>query len=403
MRRCDLVTLFFVCSIALGAAAPARAQTPEPTRREALEQDQAEKAKDLHPYVLTTTERLLNKFEDITVNGVMRWHPFFDSAYHGSGFSPGVGYMAHVSPYNLLDIRGNYSILGYKKIEAEFIAPRIFQRRGELSVLGGYREATQVAFYGIGTDSSKSDRTNFLFKQPYVSGLMTVWPRRKFLLLRGGVEYSQWTQKPGEGSFPSVETVYTPETLSGLGAKIDYLHTQGTVGFDWRPASGYARRGGYVGVTLHNYTDNDEQFGFRQVDYEVLHHFPILREAWAISLRGLVQTTSTKSGQEIPFFMLPSLGGGHNMRGYESHRFRDRDSLLLQAEWRIMVNRFLDTAFFYDTGKVAARTRDLDLDGLTHDYGFGVRFHSPFSTLFRVELANSPEGLKLVFAGSAPF
>jgi surface antigen Omp85-like protein len=401
--RSLLSTMFAVFAMAGGTGTVAVAQTPEPTRREVIEQEQAEKVKTLHPYVLTTAERLLNKFEDITVNGVMRWHPFFDSAYHGSGFSPGVGYMAHVSPYNLLDVRGNYSILGYKKVEAEFIAPRIFQRRGELSALGGYREATQVAFYGFGTDSSKSERANYLFKQPYVSGLTTLWPTRKLLMLRGGVEYSQWTQNPGEGSFPSVETVYTPQTLPGLGARINYLHTQGTVGFDWRPSRDYARRGGYYGITLHDYTDNDEQFGFRQVDYEVVQHFPILREAWAISLRGLVQTTSTKSGQQIPFFMLPSLGGGHNMRGHESYRFRDRDSVLLQAEWRIMVNRFTDTAFFYDTGKVAGRTRDLDLDGLTHDYGFGVRFHSPFSTLFRVDLAKSPEGLMLVFAGSAPF
>jgi hypothetical protein len=214
---------------------------------------------------------------------------------------------------------------------------------------------------------------------------------------------TQWTQNPGEGSFPSIETVYTPQTLDGLGAQVKYLHTQGTVGFDWRPARDYARRGGFYGVTLHDYKDSDEAFGFRQVDYEVVQHFPILREAWAISLRGLAQATMLKGDQTIPFFLLPSLGGGHNMKGYESYRFRDRNSLLLQAEWRIMVNRFMDTAVFYDAGKVAAHTSDLDLQGLTHDYGFGVRFHSPFSTFFRVDLARSPEGLRLVLASSAPF
>jgi outer membrane translocation and assembly module TamA len=91
------------------------------------------------------------------------------------------------------------------------------------------------------------------------------------------------------------------------------------------------------------------------------------------------------------------------MKGYESDRFRDRNSLLLQGEWRIMVNRFIDTALFYDAGKVASHTSDLDLNGLTHDYGAGVRFHSPFSTMFRVDVARSPEGLRLVFASSAAF
>jgi len=403
MRSLSALGVFVALPILLGSASHAVAQTPEPTRREAIEQEQAEKAENLHPYVLTTGEKLMNKVEDITVNGGLHWHQFFDSAYHGAGFTLGAGYKHHVSPYNLLDVRGSYSILGYTRVEAELTAPRIFARRGELSVLGGYREATQVAFYGLGTDSSLGDRANYLFKQPYLSGLLTLRPTRGLLVLEGGVELTQWRQNPGEGDFPSLETVYQPETLPGLGAEVTYLHSQGTVGLDWRPSPDYARRGGFYGITLHNYEDPDDHFGFRQIDYEVVQHVPILREAWSVSLRGLVQTTLTKPGQDVPFFLLPSLGGGHNMRGYESYRFRDRNSLLLQAEWRIMVNRFMDTAFFYDTGKVAARRQDLDLDGLTHDYGFGVRFHSPFSTLFRADLAHSPEGLRLVLASSAPF
>ena len=77
-----------------------------------------------------------------------------------------------------------------------------------------------------------------------------------------------------------------------------------------------------------------------------------------ISLRGLAQTALDKDDQQIPFFMLPSVGGGSSLRGFSSWRFRDRNSLVLQAEWRIMVNRFLDMAFFYDAGKVdGARSR----------------------------------------------
>ena len=153
------------------------------------------------------------------------------------------------------------------------------------------------------------------------------------------------------GRFPSVETVYTPQTLPGLGTKTTYLHSQGTVGFDWRTSPGYSRRGGFYGVTLHDYADRDEQFGFRQIDYEAIQHFPILREAWVISLRGIARTTYSKSDQQVPFFMLPYVGGGSTLRGFTSHRFRDQNGLALQAEWRIMVNRFMDTAFFYDAGK----------------------------------------------------
>ena len=91
------------------------------------------------------------------------------------------------------------------------------------------------------------------------------------------------------------------------------------------------------------------------------------------------------------------------MRGFTSHRFRDQNGLTLQAEWRIMANRFLETAVFYDAGKVAARRGDLDLNGLKSDYGFGVRFHGPFATPLRIEVARSPEGTRLVVSTSAIF
>ena len=139
------------------------------------------------------------------------------------------------------------------------------------------------------------------------------------------------------------------------------------------------------------------------MDYEVIQHIPILREAWVISLHGLAETTWPKDGQQVPFFMLSSLGGGSNLRGFSSWRFRDRHSLLMQAEWRIMANRFFETTVFYDAGKVAARTSDLDFDGLKSDYGFGARFHTPFSTAFRVDVARSSEGTRLVFATSPVF
>jgi len=222
-------------------------------------------------------------------------------------------------------------------------------------------------------------------------------------MLRGGLELSEWNTKPGEGTAPSVEEVYNPASLPGLDARITYLHSQATIGIDWRPAPDYARRGGFYGVTFHDYADRDDAFGFKQVDYEIIQHFPILRETWAISVRGLVETTWLKGDQEIPYFMLPSLGGGSNLRGYSSWRFRDRNSLLLQGEWRIMVNRYLDTVFFYDAGKVERLTADLDLNGLKHDFGFGVRFHTPLVTPLRIDLAKSPEGLSLVFATSAVF
>jgi len=67
------------------------------------------------------------------------------------------------------------------------------------------------------------------------------------------------------------------------------------------------------------------------------------------------------------------------------------------------VNRFFETAVFYDAGKVAARTSDLDLSHLQHDYGFGARFHAPFATVLRIDVARSKEDTRLVVATTAAF
>ena len=398
-------TALFIMLVLCGGAAAVAAQDKEPTTRgEAIEQEKDKKSTELKPYEPNKVEEWIDRAEDLMLSGRLHWHPFFQNAYAGGGFTLGAGYMRHVSPYNLLDVRGSITFSGYKRIEAEFIAPRLFSRRGRLSAIGGWREATQVGFYGFGTGSTSSDdRANYSFKQPYAGATLDFWPTRRLLMLRGGVDVSQWDQGPGSGTAPSVEEVYTPETLPGLGSSPTYVHSHGTLALDSRLSPGYARRGSFLGVTVHDFADTDSQFGFNQVDYEGIQHIPLLRETWVLSLRGRVQTTHTKSDQEIPFFMLPALGGGSSLRGFASWRFRDRNSLLLQAEWRVMVNRFFETAVFFDTGKVTEQTGDLDFNGLKDDYGIGMRLHGPLATPLRIDFAKSNEGLQIVFGASAVF
>jgi hypothetical protein len=381
----------------------ARGQEPEPDTREALiEQAQAEKAAQLHPYVPNRAEAYLNYAERVLSNG-LRFHPFFVNAYAGGGFTLGAGYMSYLGAYNTLDVRGSFTPSGYKRFEAEFLAPRLFRRQGRLSLLGGWREATEVGWFGTGMATSLDDRADYGFQQPYGVATLDFRPGRGAFGLRGMVETSQWQQTPGSGDDPSVDEIYTPETLIGLGSTVTYLHTAATIGFDRRPAPDYARRGGFYGVTAHDFHDPDGRFGFTQWDYEAVQHVPLVRETWVLSFHGRVTTTGTKDGQPIPFYMLPSLGGGSSLRGYTSWRFRDRNTMLMQAEWRVMVNRFFDMGVFYDAGKVTADVRDLDFDGLKHDVGLGFRFHGPLSTPLRIDVARGSEGFRFVWAAGAAF
>jgi hypothetical protein len=387
-----------------GATPSAQENRSAPSRAAAIEQAQAEKATTLHPYEPGRAERALDTVEDLLLSGQLRIHPFFESAYAGGGFTLGAGYLSRPSAYSTLDLRGSITLSGYKRIEAAFVAPRLLNRRASLTLIGGWREATEVGFYGTGTaNTSADDRANYSFDQPYGSATIDLWPVRRLLFLGGGVEVSTWNQGAGSGAAPSVDEIYTADTLQGLGANPTYVHTQGTLAIDSRPSAGYARRGGYWGATLHDFHDTDGLYGFRRTDYEIIQHIPILRETWVLSLRGRAELASATGAQTIPFFMLPALGGGSSLRGFASWRFRDLNSLLLQAEWRVIANRFLDMALFYDAGRVAARRSDLTDGPLKSDYGVGFRLHGPYATPLRVELAKSNEGLAIVFSAKAAF
>jgi hypothetical protein len=49
---------------------------------------------------------------------------------------------------------------------------------------------------------------------------------------------------------------------------------------------------------------------------------------------------------------------------------------------------------------VAPRFGDLDFDGLENSYGIGLHFHSPKTTVLRLDLARSREGFRFIFGFS---
>lgn len=263
----------------LGGVAAAQGQELEPsTRQGVIEREQADKVDKLRPYDLNRGERIFARIQDRLVNQRITWYPFLENAYSGGGLALGLGYRRPVSAYNHVDVRGSYSVRSYKLAEAEFVAPRLFHRRGELSILGGWRDAPEVGFYAPGSDPSSDLHLSYGFEESRGSALLSVWPTRR-LMLRGGLEVSRWDLKSGSGSFPSIDTRFTPDTLAGVAQATTYVHPQVTVGVDNRKwvdvqtSPGYARRGGFYGVTAHDFTDQDSRFGFRQIDYEAVNTF----------------------------------------------------------------------------------------------------------------------------------
>jgi hypothetical protein len=385
-------------AIVLCAVPPAAAQE---SREAEIAAEQAKKASQLAPREPSTAERWVVTLRRELLDVPSGFYPYFASVYSGGGFTLGAGYRQYFGDRTHWDVKGLYSEKNYKFIELTTDSWGHGQGRLDLHGRLGWRDATQVAYYGLGIDSPE-DRSNFRMKQGYVGGDLVARPA-PIVVVGAGVTYEDYTLEEGTGSAPSIEDMFTPATAPGLGDSPTYLHTAASGGIDWRPAAGYARRGGLYQLTYHNYADQDDTYSFDRVDGEIVQHIPILRENWVISLHGLVQTTLDDE-DVVPYFLLPSLGSGSTLRAYPSWRFRDRHSLLLSGEFRWIPNRLgLDMAIFYDAGKVTSRWDDLSLDGLKSNVGVGIRFHGPAATPLRVELAKGREGLHLVFAGNAAF
>jgi len=108
---------------------------------------------------------------------------------------------------------------------------------------------------------------------------------------------------------------------------------------------------------------------------------------------------------ELPFFMLPTLGGSTTLRGYIDGRWRDRSSWHASSEYRfwviprgfpvtrsIHVER-VGLAAFYEVGSVASGGTELFSHAAPkHSYGVGVRVSLERAALFRMDIGFSDEG-----------
>ena len=348
-------------------------------------------------------EALVRRVEAIFLESPSGFYPYFASVYHGGGLTGGAGYRKFYGDNTSWNVQGLYSIKNYKLIEFATESRDHLAKRLSFGSKLGWRDATQVGYYGLGIQSNQDDRTNFRFQQTYADGHITFRPVWWFPI-QGSVGGEHWESKEGKGDFPSIETMHTPATAPGLGANPTYLHTQAAVGIDWRsPSPGYTRRGGLYQATFHDYRSNQGGiYSFQRLDGDVIQHIPLYRETWVLALRGSAVTT-LNDNDLIPYFLLPALGDGSSLRAFDTDRFRDRHSLLLSGEFRWLPGSAVDMAFFYDAGKVASRRGDLNFKGLKSDVGVGIRFHGLVATPLRVDFAVGNEGIKLVFSASSAF
>ena len=321
------------------------------------------------------------------------WAVVFGGIKQGSGIALGPAWSTKLRDGSFLQVKSVYSIRNFKLVQARYDSRRFWNDRGIAITRLRWQDAPELKLYQFGIDSPDR-RVNYAERKTEGSTLVILKPTARVRATAGfGVERYRT-------SAADLAALYDPDPLAliapppGLGTRPLFAHTVASLGYDTRLSPDYTRGGQWFDGELHAYSDvrgNEDSFGRFEGNAE--QFIPTHGGLGVVGLYARTWLSLADDTTSVPFYLMPTLGGGTVLRGYPSYRFRDRHALLLAADYRWAVHKMADVVATYEAGKVARRARDLSLDGMAHSIAIGVRGHTEKAGLFRADLAYGREGI----------
>jgi hypothetical protein len=333
----------------------------------------------------------------------------FGNMITGAGWiSAGPGYRHHVLDGRaFVDMSAAVSWNLYKTAQVRFELPQVAHDRLSIGTQVLYQDLLQVDYFGLGIDSRKQDRSAYRLNDVDVLGYATL-RATPWLSVNGRVG---WMHQPNLSTatgrnitVPNTIVLFNDASAPGIRTQPSFLHGDVSIAADWRDHPGHPTSGGLYRASAATYSDRDDgSFSFRRYEVEASQFLPLFTRKWVVAVHGWEVFSDTPSGNVVPFYLLPSLGGQNTLRGFYDYRFHDNDMQVFNAESRWALFAHVDAAAFVDAGKVAPRAGDLDFTHLKRAYGAGLRVHNATSMLARLDIGHSTEGWRLFFKISDPF
>jgi outer membrane protein assembly factor BamA len=332
-------------------------------------------------------------------NGAHGFYPELGGLPPGSGVSIGPGYR-----YRLLGGRavvdGSAAVSWSRGTfaQATFELPTLASNKVSVGTQLKRQDFTRLSFYGVGSSSEAANGTEYGLENSDYRVFASVRPWRR-ITAGGSMGYLRpvAVEGPRSATLPAIQQLFTVDSAPGLVDRPSFLHGDVYADVDTRNHRARPTSGGDYRATFTTFSDRTfDHYTFQRVEGEASQFIPFLHENWVIALRARAAASFTADGDFVPIYLLPALGGGHSLRGYDDYRFMDRDAFLANAEYRWRVFGALDGALFYDAGNVAPRFGDLDFTHLKTAYGLGFRLHSDTATFLRFDVARGSEGTQFV-------
>lgn len=400
----------FLITLALLSGLPAATAAAQETREGVIAGEVLKKEKTLQPVARGRIERIMLLVEERRIlerlaaerDGL---YPRFGGLVTGSGLALGPAYRRHFGSDGVWDVSAAMSFKAYKVVEGRVRWPSFGDGMFTADAVARYLDYPQQRFFGLGVDSAKADKTSFRQREVNTSAGLAFQPVGAFRAAGRIGFIAPEIERGRMRRFPSIEQRFTDVAAPGLQEQPEFLFGEVSVGVDYTDFPLNPRVGGRHRVLLAQYDDRTlDRYSFRRVEAEAMQLVPFFDRRRIIALHALLMLSDVDRGNEVPFYLMPTLGGSHTLRGFEPDRFRDRNLLAFNVEYRWEVFAALDMALFYDAGMVAARRQALRLSDMKESYGIGFRFSTRRRLIFRFDVGTGGgEGTRyyLKFGGPA--
>lgn len=318
----------------------------------------------------------------------------------GQGLSGGIGWRQTDLWQERLGFRTTARASLYRgyMLDARLDFHPLTTNRSFANVYAKFEHSPRMDYFGRGPSSQEADRSSFLLRDfaiDFQAGY-TLTPGLRVGVTGGGVHVQTG---PGSGSAPPTDEAFPPEEAPGIGTgSVNYDRWGAFVAVDTRDSRTGPRDGAFFGARLRQYFDRTgEIFTFPQAEFEVQRYFPYFNRTRVVALRAAAVLSWNSDDHQVPVYFMPSVGGNDSLRGFARDRFRDNHSLILGAEHRWYVSRWLDMVIFADAGKVVPRKGDLDFSNLEAGWGVGFRSRIRDTVIMQTDFAFSREGFQLLW------
>jgi outer membrane protein assembly factor BamA len=394
----------------LAVTAPVDAQE---TRAEIAAEQRRAKSRELRPKEPNRVEQAFIRFSDERV--LERWfNPrrglFARMGLPTEGAAFGGGPAWRISPPGrpyTVTASAAASIsrewLGELDLQIPDVLPRVANDRFFAGFSVSRSGRIENEFWGLGNTTTDDSRTIFRVAQTAAGGTFGV---RLMPWLSVSVAAARLTPRIKDSrnnrAGPPITVAFNESTAPGLTSQPPFFRSDIAVDLDYRESSPPTRtavrldrlplagasRGGRYQVTLASYDDREfNRYSFRKTTIDLQQFVPLLHGHRVVAFRALAVLSDPSGAQAVPFYLSPTFGGLFVGRGYPTLRFRDRNLLALQAEYRYQVNPLVSGALFVDAGQVAPRVRAFDWSKFKKTYGAGVRFGAGGGAGIRFDLA----------------